>query len=366
MLSSSSLFFVVTGIQFWISDYMRIILKQDQQTVFLCYSITSLTAPVLGVLLGGHILDRYGGYSGPYALNICLVFGTLASISGIPIPFFSNFSIVVVFLWLLLLFGGALMPAVTGIMISSIPKYLRSFGNSNAQLIQNLLGYFPSPFIYGLVCNVTGGEESRAGMILLMCWSAWGVLGLSIAKSFFAQHLKKNAADNRIFEETSEKKHAILRPSFVKFRDKNTAVIFNKLLNRPEEYSVEVREIEKPHENIEMKPLEQGISLRVYESLYGDQAKGPFFDNDNFLSPLNQKNVMKTNSMNPEVFSSTENLDISKPFLKGKERTSRISHKRNTSLFGGLSNMFGKANLYIGDESEEEEEEEENDLVNFK
>ena len=110
----SSLFFVITGIQFWISDYMRIILKKDQQTVFIAYSISALTAPTFGVLLGGILLDKYGGYTGPHALNICLFFGTMASLTGIPIPFFDDFRLVVAFLWFLLFFGGALMPAVTG------------------------------------------------------------------------------------------------------------------------------------------------------------------------------------------------------------------------------------------------------------
>ena len=380
MLSSSSLFFVVTGIQFWISDYMRIILKQDQQTVFLCYSISSLTAPVIGVLLGGTVLDRYGGYAGPQALNICLTFGTLASLAGIPIPFFNNFQVVVALLWFLLLFGGALMPAVTGIMISSIPKYLRSFGNSNAQLIQNLLGYFPSPFVYGLLCNVTGGEESRAGMILLMWWSVWGVIGLSIAKKFFANQLKKTAADNNFAIELPETNaEPILRPSFVKFRDKNTSEIFNQILERHEK-NINLPIIEENvkynnKNNNEFKPMYKGISMKVYESLYGDKAKGniSIIEND-ILSPSNSKiNLFKINAtpanIEEERFStrvlvgSNEKKDLWSPFIQGtKERTSRVSqsHKRNASLFGGLGNMFGKASMLIEDDEDEEEEEENN------
>lgn len=370
MLSLSSLFFVVTGIQFWISDYMRVILKQDQQTVFLSYSITSLTAPVIGVLMGGTILDRCGGYTGPHALNICLIFGTLASISGIPIPFFSDFKIVVCLLWCLLLFGGALMPSLTGIMISSIPKYLRSFGSSNAQLIQNLLGYFPSPFVYGLVCNITGGEESRFGMVLLMWWSLWGVLGLSIAKKFYANQLKKIAADNNLTMEMKPNENMLLRkPSFMKFRDKNTSDIFNEILEI-QDYKVIIPQNKEtaisPKRN-EIKTLNLGISLRVYESLYGEKAK----ENDIF-SPSNKINLYKikaqTTNFEEERFSarmlvrSNDNKEIWSPFLQVvKERSSRVSHKRNTSLFGGLGNMFGKASMLIENDEDEEEEEEINE-----
>lgn len=63
MLSLSSLFFVITGIQFWISDYFRIILKIDQQTVFLAYSIAALTAPTIGVLLGKIIKTPYNYFN---------------------------------------------------------------------------------------------------------------------------------------------------------------------------------------------------------------------------------------------------------------------------------------------------------------
>ena len=359
---------------------MRIILKQDQQTVFLCYSISSLTAPVIGVLLGGYVLDRFGGYAGPHALNICLTFGSLASLSAIPIPFFNNFKVVVGLLWFLLLFGGALMPAVIGIMISSIPKYLRAFGNSNAQLIQNLLGYFPSPFVYGLVCNITGGEESRGGMILLMFWSAWGVLGLSIAKKFFANQLKKTAADNTNFQVDAEQENdkALMRPSFVKFRDKNTSEIFNQILERQEKNIPSLLPIieESPTRASirmqELRPMHQGISMKVYESLYGDRAKGtiPSLEND-ILSPSSKINLFRINAFQENgeeekrfstrvLVGSNDKKELWTPFLQDqKERTSRVSHKHNTSWFGGLGNMFGKASMLIESDEEEEEEEKE-------
>jgi hypothetical protein len=76
--------------------------------------------------------------------------GIFASLCAIPIPFSNSFQIVVILLWFLLFFGGGLMPAVMGLMISSVPKKLRAFANSTASLFHNLLGYLPAPFIYGL------------------------------------------------------------------------------------------------------------------------------------------------------------------------------------------------------------------------
>ncbi len=45
MIGMSSLYFIVTGIQFWISDYFRNYLEQEKATVFLVYASISITGP---------------------------------------------------------------------------------------------------------------------------------------------------------------------------------------------------------------------------------------------------------------------------------------------------------------------------------
>ena len=87
MLAIASLYFVITGLQFWISDYCRLVLGTPKQRVFIGYSLTSITSPTLGVLFGGKFVDKYGGYTGKHALKICLIFGILAAVGGLPIPF---------------------------------------------------------------------------------------------------------------------------------------------------------------------------------------------------------------------------------------------------------------------------------------
>lgn len=66
-------------------------------------------------------------------------------------------------------------------MISSVPKNYRAFGNSAAQIFLNLFGFLPSPFLYGLICELTGGRSSRWGMVLIMFWSIFGFGTLSFA-----------------------------------------------------------------------------------------------------------------------------------------------------------------------------------------
>lgn len=181
MLSLSSLFFVVTGLQFWVSDYFRNVLLVPQSTVFKGYIVVSLTAPILGVTCGGILLHYTGGYDGEQALRIATMEAILASVSATPIPFMNTYNYAIALLWLVLFFGGSLVPAVTGIMICSIPPQYRSIGNSISHVFQELLGYLPSPVLYGLVISLTGGPTSRYGMGLLVAWSYTGVIFISFA-----------------------------------------------------------------------------------------------------------------------------------------------------------------------------------------
>lgn len=54
----SGLYFVVTGIQFWVTDYLTAApelggLGADKGTVLVAFSVTILTAPTAGVIFGG-------------------------------------------------------------------------------------------------------------------------------------------------------------------------------------------------------------------------------------------------------------------------------------------------------------------------
>jgi sugar phosphate permease len=98
-----------------------------------------------------------GGYTDPRALDVCLVEGGIASACALPIPFLDSFEAVVVLLWLLLFFGGCLLPTMFGVMLNALPKNQRAFGNSTAHLIQNITGYFPAPLLYGAANSLFAG-----------------------------------------------------------------------------------------------------------------------------------------------------------------------------------------------------------------
>ena len=184
MLGISCMLFVVTGIQFWISDYMQEVMNVPSSKVYIIFSIVCITAPTLGVLSGGIFIQYLGGYTNRKALDACFKISIIAGCCGIFLPLFDIPIIFVIFMWLLLFFGGSITPGLTGIMIASIPENSKEIGNSVTQLFYNLIGYLPSPFIYGFVCKYTGGSKSRWGLTVLVLWGMLGVLFLYFAKKY--------------------------------------------------------------------------------------------------------------------------------------------------------------------------------------
>lgn len=114
------LYYIITGIQYWVSDYMINVLKQDKGLVFICFGIVSITSPVLGVVVGGNITTCLGGYSTKKSVIQTTIFTFLALISCLPIPFTDNFVVFLVLLWLLMFFGGAVLPSLTGVMLNTV------------------------------------------------------------------------------------------------------------------------------------------------------------------------------------------------------------------------------------------------------
>ena len=139
IIGLSTLFFIITGVQYWGSDYMITELKQDEGIVFIAYAVISITGPVLGVVVGGTITTKLGGYTTFKAIKFTGISAALCVCSALPIPFVNNFPLFAILLWFLLFFGGAILPAMTGIMINTVSIEQKTTANSLANLFYNLL-----------------------------------------------------------------------------------------------------------------------------------------------------------------------------------------------------------------------------------
>lgn len=188
----SGLYFVVTGVQFWATDYLITVIKAEAAQVELLFIITSATGPVLGVFFGGWVVDKFGGYRGRrqavVALTIDCMLGGLALACAVPVTFIDNVWAVCGCLWGLLFFGGAVLPSATGIYIAAVPLSMRALASSVSVVLFNLLGYFLSPFVSGWLM----GEFSyRWGFRVCLLWSGFPVL-LMLTGLVFATFAKSS------------------------------------------------------------------------------------------------------------------------------------------------------------------------------
>ena len=192
MFGISCSLFVITGMQFWISDYMQEVIHLESSKTYIIYAIVSISAPTLGVLTGGFLIQYLGGYTEEKALNACCKLTFIGFICSIFLPLFNTPIIFVIFMWLMLFFESSITPGLTGLMISTIPDNYKEIGNSLTQLFYNLIGFLPSPYIYGLVTSFTGGEDSKWGLAVIILWSFFGFLSLFFGQKYFINNNKND------------------------------------------------------------------------------------------------------------------------------------------------------------------------------
>lgn len=165
--SLTGLFFVVTGIQYWLPTYLKVVYKLSEDQAAILYTTTSITGPVGGVIMGGIITTYFGGYNTYKSHRLQQFIGICAVACALPIPFV-DFSVFAWLMWLLLFFGGFLLPQVTGIMLNTVEEKKRTSANSIASLCYNLMGYLPAPSFYGMVSAITNNPVSRVPMACLL------------------------------------------------------------------------------------------------------------------------------------------------------------------------------------------------------
>ncbi|XP_026190362.1 uncharacterized protein LOC34620255 [Cyclospora cayetanensis] len=183
--SLCALFFEVTAIQFWSITYFQEVLKRPASTVLVACNATAATAPILGVLGGGWLVDFVGGYKDERGMRrvmvILLSWATICFLLGIAAGCSTNFWIVVLCMWWIMFFGGGILPAATGIVITSVPVEVRAFGSGFCMMIYNLLGYVLGTFLPGILIEAA---SLVWGMRVIYLWSFNGLVGLALACCF--------------------------------------------------------------------------------------------------------------------------------------------------------------------------------------
>ena len=118
-------FFVVYGIQFWGTAYMIQTMDISVYEAMIAYFLITITAPVMGVVFGGRLLDHMGGYKGEnklVALKMTLLFSGCCVAIAVPAGFVYNIYIFGPLLWLEIFFGASVIPPGTGLVVDSVEE----------------------------------------------------------------------------------------------------------------------------------------------------------------------------------------------------------------------------------------------------
>lgn len=167
-LALSSLFFVMSGITYWLTTYFIKVLDIPRQTAQISFIVTTITSPIFGALISSRLSVSIGGHQSPKSLPICISLGVIAISIAIWFPFIDNGFLAFAVVWVVLFIGGIILPIMTGVMLLTVEDELRPEANAFANLMYNLIGYLPAPGLYGLLDKMSGQKKPRWGATMLM------------------------------------------------------------------------------------------------------------------------------------------------------------------------------------------------------
>ena len=136
--------------------------------------------------------------------------------------------LVILLLWIILFFGGSLLPPIQGITIVCLPKKLQGSGTSFVIFFYNLLGYLPAPFAYGFLKDYFNDKnDPKKGSRMAQKITIWitflAGITIGIATIFrFSKDEKYNKIMGRDKTKSNEEEEDDLNPIRVSERSSNT------------------------------------------------------------------------------------------------------------------------------------------------
>ena len=187
-----SIYAIVAAIQFWINDYLQYGLKiEEAQTRFIMFGSVIVTSPPLGMIIGGIILSKVGGYEAEKAIYIPLIASLIVVIFANLAPLSTNVYIFLPLFWVYFFSGSAVIPAANGISLVSVDKKFAGAASSISILVYNVLGRFPGPNLYAFFKSWVDDPSSRTPMWLLLNVSVIGFLAVLFSLKFNKQKFIK-------------------------------------------------------------------------------------------------------------------------------------------------------------------------------
>ena len=194
-LTLSVLNFISSVLLHWTVNYSINVLKSKLDMIVVT-NIISLSSPLIGMLFGGIIVQKYaGGYEGKNSIIFALVFCILAFIFIIPIRYINTIDNFNICLCGIYFFGGCAYPILQGIMISSLQNQSKAVGYSVSNIIQMSLGLIPGPIFYSFINQLSKAFDEKAAMTIVLYYSLVGIGFCCIA--LYYRNYKKTTELNK-------------------------------------------------------------------------------------------------------------------------------------------------------------------------
>lgn len=148
-----SLFFLhatVAGLALWATPYLALSpgAPPPFPTLIVMAMLLAL-APVVGTYIGALLNDRFAGFKAGHhtvALRVACGFLALCCVSVL-ISCVSTFGPRFVFIFIWLFGAGAFLPISAGILMTSMPSYLRSFSTASSTLVIHVISFAVVPIL---------------------------------------------------------------------------------------------------------------------------------------------------------------------------------------------------------------------------
>ena len=205
--------FILSGLTFWLTDYLENILgeKNSFQRLYV-YIEAIVIGPIIGIALGGFLGSLTGGYEKKYSVLGIFILQAIAVVFSIFVPLVNNINLFALILSMFNAFMSSVIPVNTGLILWTLPKNLKGIGNSLGNLITTILGKFPSPFLYGYIQYLFNDYNKRIGMHFLMKFSFVGEVFLALATFF---RFKDNFSEiEKVIEESKFERKKELSENF--------------------------------------------------------------------------------------------------------------------------------------------------------
>ena len=211
-LCNSFAFFGIGVVQYYGDKYMEKVLEIGSSIRFILFGLLCLLGPTSGMVFGGIICSKLGGYIKRKSMTFVLISMSVASGISMIIACHTISPLFVVVSWTYLFGIGAVVPPLSGIIISCLEQKLRGDGFSICNCFNNLIGSFPSSYVFSLLVDAFSKKEEKEryknAWMITMCYNFVGLIYVIIA-GIFRYRIKGDLSEsetekNNIIEKESE------------------------------------------------------------------------------------------------------------------------------------------------------------------